>query len=203
MRNGRAGAGELRVRLEHPDELFEGRPPDVERGRAPEPPGIDRIRECFVLGRHAAPSTLTVELPAERATPEVESGIRRALARYCELGIARADHELVSIRRDGLSTMLSGAVVLAVGLLLSEAVIRTREFPKELRDFLGQGLFLVVAWVGLWYPLDTLFYSGRPYRAERRMLQTLSRIEVVVRPWSDPDGAAEEAAIAPRSPIRA
>ncbi len=197
MRNGRAGARELTIRLEEPDELFEERPGDVERGRAPEPPGIDRIRKQFVMRRHSAPARITIELPADRVTPEVERGVHQAFVRYCELGIARADYELASIHRDGISTLLSGAVVLAIGLILSEAVLRTRSFPKELRDFLGNGLFLVVAWVGLWYPLDTLFYSGRPHRAERRLLQALSRVEVVVRPWSAPAEVVEAATVAP------
>jgi hypothetical protein len=71
-------------------------------------------------------------------------------------------------------------------------VLRSK-VPKELRDFLGNGLFLVVAWVGLWYPLDTLFYAGRPHRAERKLLRALSDVELVVRP-AGADGGLVEAA---------
>lgn len=181
MRNGRAGAQEVTLRLNDPNELFEPRGPDVEAGRAPEPPAIEHIQDELRSHPRTAPPRLAVVLPAVKATPEVERGIKQAVARYCEAGIARAEHDTRALRREGLQTLVFGAVVLATGLLLSEAVMRTRSWPKELRDFFGNGLFLVVAWVGLWYPLDTLIFSGRPYRTELRMLRTLRQIEIVVR----------------------
>jgi hypothetical protein len=102
------------------------------------------------------------------------------VARYCEAGIVHAQHELAAIHRDGRRTLLFGAVVLFVGLLLSEAVLRSK-FPKEVRDFFGNGLFLVVAWVGLWYPLDMLVYGGQALRNERRVLRTIRDMEIRVR----------------------
>jgi hypothetical protein len=198
MRNGRAGAWEFTVRLEDPNELFEPRAADVERGRAPEAPAIEAIRYSFGAQRRQEPGTLTIELPPDKATPDVERGVRQAFVRYCEAGIASAERELGAISRDGWQTLLSGAVVLFIGLILSESVLRSK-VPKEFRDFLGNGVFLVVAWVGLWYPLDTLFYAGRPHRADRKLLAALSEVEVVVRPTGGDGGhveAAEAAAAA-------
>lgn len=196
MRNGRAGAWEFTVRLEDPNELFEPRPADVERGRAPEEPAIEEIRHSFATQRHPEPGTVTIEVPADKATADVERGVRQAVSRYCEAGIAQAERELAAISRDGWRTLASGAVVLFIGLVLSEAVLRSK-VPKELRDFLGNGLFLVVAWVGLWYPLDTLFYAGRPYRAERKLLHALSEVKLVVRPAGGHGGLVEAADGAP------
>jgi hypothetical protein len=200
MRNGGAGVWDFTVRLEDPNELFEPRAADVERGRAPEDPAIDAIRDSFGKHRRQEPGTLTIELPPERVTEHLERGVRLAFARYCEAGIAHAERELDAISRDGWQTLMSGAVVLFFGLILSEAVLRAK-IPKEFRDFFGNGLFLVVAWVGLWYPLDTLFYAGRPHRADRKLLQALSKVEVVVRPIGE-DGestVAREAAVAGQS----
>ena len=42
-------------------------------------------------------------------------------------------------------------------------------------------LFIVVAWVALWYPLDTLIYSGRPYRMQKSVLRTMQEMEITVR----------------------
>ena len=201
MRNGGAGAYEFAVHLEDPNDLFEPRPADVERGSPPEEPGIQRIRDELDASRRGTEVTVEIVLPADKATPEVERGVRRAIARYCEAGIARAEHDLKAIHRDGWRTFLFGAVVLAVGLLLSEAVLRERVIPKELRDFFGNGLFLVVAWVGLWYPLDTLAYGGQPYRHERKLLRALSQVEILVRPGGgEPSrGVGEPAALADQS----
>src|SRR5947209_9965028 len=96
MRNGRAGAYEFTVRLEDPNELFEPRAADVERGRAPEPPAIDAIRDSFGAHRRQEPGTLTIELPPDRATEDIERGVRQAFRRYCEAGIAQANRELAA-----------------------------------------------------------------------------------------------------------
>src|SRR5436305_14562634 len=93
MRKGRAGAVEVTVRIEHPDELFEARAADVEQGRPPEPPVIDRIREELSVRGRATAVTVTVELPEGKATPEIEDGIKQAVRRYCEIGILKDDYE--------------------------------------------------------------------------------------------------------------
>src|SRR5258708_37943066 len=125
MRNGRAGVWEFTVRLEDPNELFEPRPADVERGRAPEPPAIEEIRYSFGADRRQQPGTLTIELPADKATENVERGIRQAFRRYCEAGIAQAERQRAAVSRHGIKTLLSGTVVLFFGLILSEAGLRS------------------------------------------------------------------------------
>lgn len=45
-----------------------------------------------------------------------------------------------------------------------------------------------IAWIGAWYPLDTLINYTRPYRQTRKVLQALRKFPVVVRP----DGMAGE-----------
>jgi hypothetical protein len=180
MRNRRAGALELTVALSHPNELFEPPGFDVANGVPPRDPAIDRIRRELSAGPLRVPARLVVEVPADQATPEVERGIKQAIASYCEAGITSAESELRAVHRDGWQTLLLGAVLLAVGLFVSEEILSSGA-PKGIRDFFGNGLFLVAAWVGMWYPLDTLIYSGRPYRHERKLLRAMQATEVVVR----------------------
>lgn len=47
--------------------------------------------------------------------------------------------------------------------------------------YIANGLLLVTAWVGLWYPLDTLVHYGRPYKQELRALSRLRDAELVLR----------------------
>ena len=49
-------------------------------------------------------------------------------------------------------------------------------------DFLADGVILVVAWVGMWYPLDTLVYTNRPYKMENKALTALIDAEVRILP---------------------
>jgi hypothetical protein len=194
MRNRRAGAYEFMIRLEDPNELFEARAADVRRGMPPEEPGIQQIRDQLSARPSGGPVTLAIVLPAATATPQVERGLQRAVARYCEGGIARAEHELAATHRDGWRTLGLGLLVLGAFLGLSQWILKSK-IPAEMRDFFGNGLFVVAAWVGLWYPLDTLFYSGNPYRTERRLLRAIGELEILVRPEAveRPDHVAEPA----------
>jgi hypothetical protein len=64
---------------------------------------------------------------------------------------------------------------------IAEIVVRT-SLPQAVKDFLGSdGLFLVVGWVGLWYPIETLVYSPRPHRHEIAMLRVIREMQVDVR----------------------
>ena len=60
----------------------------------------------------------------------------------------------------------------------------SRSPVMTVRDFLGQGVFLVVAWVGLWYPLDTLLWTPRVQMRQRKALQAIRVMEVSVEPAS-------------------
>jgi hypothetical protein len=42
-------------------------------------------------------------------------------------------------------------------------------------------VFLVIAWVGLWYPLDTLVFSRRPLLREKRVLSAILTMDLTVR----------------------
>jgi hypothetical protein len=181
MRTSGAGVREVTVALGHPDELFEPAACDVANGAPPGVPGIEQVRRELSSGPLRAPIKLVVEMPTGQATPQVERGVKQAIAGYCRSGIAQAENELAAIRRDGTQTLIFGVIVLAAFLAASEAVLSSGA-PKDIRDFFGNGLFLVAAWVGMWYPLDTLIYSGRPYRFERRLLRAMSAMEIVVRP---------------------
>jgi hypothetical protein len=198
MRNGRAGVHEFIVTLDDPNDLFDPRPSDVLAGLPPRPPGIEQIRDELSAHPIKGPARVAIELPPDKATAGVEHAFRRAIARYCKEGIARAELELMGVRREGMQTFVFGAVVLCVGLFLSEAVLRSN-IPKELRDFFGNGLFLVVAWVGLWYPLDTLIYGAQPHRFERKVLRAMQTMEIEVRPAAEPPDRPSETLAADQS----
>ena len=46
---------------------------------------------------------------------------------------------------------------------------------------MGDGVLLVLAWVALWYPLDTLIWYGRPFTREIRVLRAMREMDVAVR----------------------
>lgn len=174
------GPGELQVELAEPDELFELRRSNVAGGAPLFSAGIDRIRSELSSGTVREPTRITIRLPREYATSQMEDGIRTALARYCDTRIRQEENELKAIHRDGRQALVLGVIILTVSLALSQVVLHSG-LPLGVRDFFGNGLFLVAAWVGMWYPLDMLIYAGRPHRMERKVLRTIRELEVAVR----------------------
>lgn len=181
MNGDRLEQDELRITLREPNELFDYGPPNVAEGNPGSYPGIDRIRNELSSGTLGKPLRLAVLLPRQHITSQTERGIRQAVASYCDAGIKRAQHELSAAQRDGWQTLLLGAIVLAAGLALSTIFTENR-WPQTIRVFFGDGIFLVIAWVGLWYPLDTLIYAGRPYKVELKLLRTIRELDISVRP---------------------
>ena len=182
MRNRSQPARELTLEFGEADEFFAGSESNAAAGRPPLPPGIDQIRE--ELDAHSLPDSLAtvIVLPRAQVKPGLSSDVARAVERYCEMGISKAENEIRMLRREGIRTLLIGLSLFVVFVSIAEAVVRA-DLPSPVRNFLGEdGLFIVVGWVGLWYPIETLLYSHRPYRREIAVLQTIRRMQIEVRP---------------------
>jgi hypothetical protein len=96
----------------------------------------------------------------------------------CDCAEPNREHDL--IWRQGLRSLVSGSLLFIVGILLSFAFTRpgVGEFAN---DLIGSGVFLVVAWVGLWYPLDLLFIAREQAKREISVLGKMLTLPVIVR----------------------
>ena len=84
------------------------------------------------------------------------------------------------IWRQGLRSLRPGTLLFLVGLLLSTDFLEP-DVPEFFQQVLGNGVFTVIAWVGLWYPLDLLLFARFPLRRELRALKALARMPIEVR----------------------
>jgi hypothetical protein len=182
MRNRSQPACELTLELGEADEFFAGSEPNVAAGRPGLPPGIDQIREELDAGSLPDALATVIVLPRAQVKPGLSADFARAVDRYCRMGIAKAENEIKMLRREGIRTLFIGLSLFVVFGILAETVVRTG-LPSPVRDFLGEdGLFVVVGWVGLWYPIETLLYSQRPYRQEIAVLRLIRRMQIEIRP---------------------
>ena len=182
MHNGSEPARELTLELGEADEFFAGSEPNVAAGRPGLPPGIDQIRE--ELDARSLPDALAtvIVLPSAQLKPGLSDDFARAVDRYCAMGISKAENEIKHLRREGFKTLLIGLTLFVVFVAIAEALAHT-SLPSPIRNLLAEdGLFIVVGWVGLWYPIETLLYSHRPYRQEIAVLQLIRRMQIEVRP---------------------
>ena len=173
----------IELQLNTPSELFELPTTDLFSEYRNWLTGVElAISELKAFSLRRREVVLRVSLPADEVTPEVGAHMARGLRRYCT-GRRRYNHnEVRALRHDGFGALFVGMLLLALGLLGSD--LFTRDTENELvQTFLGNGIFLVLAWVGLWYPLDTLVFAARPYLRESRALELLAdaTIEVVTR----------------------
>jgi hypothetical protein len=171
---------DVTLRLNKLEHLFDAPPAsEVLRRHALPVAGVDHLLDELRMGSSRPDVRTTIVLPASEIEADTERRVADALDRYCSARIERIDRELRALRREGLSSSWIGVLLLALGLMVSEA-FRRSSLTETVRVFFGEGLFVVVAWVGIWYPLDLLIYARRPYIRERRLLEAIRRAEVTV-----------------------
>jgi hypothetical protein len=170
---------ELVLRLDRLQDLFGPPALDEFGGAADLTSGIERVVAELKATRPATVH-LTILVAEPELTPGVEDRLAAAIRRYCTARIQALEHRRGALRHDGLTALLLGAPLLLVALLLT-ALVSQSGLPAFWRTFLGDGLLLVLAWVALWYPLDTLLWYGRPITHEIRVVDAMRRMPITVR----------------------
>ena len=177
---------ELVVHLATPEELLVVDPlapldaPAGEKVRGA--PGVDELLG-ELLGRAGVRRArrVVLTLPASIAAQDgLSVRLETALRRWCAARTERVERESRGQWRQGLWALRSGLVLFVVGLALSTDFLDP-EVPQYLQDLLGNGVFSVIAWIGLWYPLDLLFFARSPAKREMRALDALATMPVEVR----------------------
>lgn len=161
------------VRLRTPSELFSVGAPDLFDEAVRLRPGIEELETGLLWHRLPHGVSVDVHLPADQIGPDTAADLESALRRYCALRLEEMEQRLRIMRRDGLGALGVGLVIFGAGLYLSY-LLSQRRLPEAIRVVFGDGVFLVIAWVGLWYPLDTLVFAPRPLLRERRLLRLLA-----------------------------
>jgi hypothetical protein len=180
-RRPRSGGEDIIVALDRPAELFSVEPEAMLEREARIEPGADEIvNELLGRSRVQRRARIVVTLPAEQVTADIAETLHTALHRYCQARLARVRREIEVAWRQGLRSLGSGSILFVIGLLLSTGFLEP-DVPQFWQDLLGNGVFLVIGWVGLWYPLDLLFFARQPLKREAMIVEAISRMPLVVQ----------------------
>ena len=180
-RRGQRVGEDVIVTLYRPAELLSVDPEAMLERDARIEPGADEIvHELLGRSRVQRQARIVVMLPAEQITEGIVEKLHVALRRYCEARLARVQRETELAWRQGLRSLGSGSVLFLVGLLLSAGFLEP-DVPEFWQNLLGNGVFLVIGWVGLWYPLDLLFFARQPLKREARIIEAISRMPLLVQ----------------------
>ena len=173
---------DLVVALYRPAELLSVEPQAMLERDARIESGADEIvNELLGRSKVQRRARIVLTLPAEQVTQDTAETLRVALRRYCEARLARVQREIEVAWRQGLRSLGSGSILFIVGLLLSTGFLEP-DVPTFWQDLLGNGVFLVIGWVGLWYPLDLLFFARQPLKREALIVEAISRMPLLVQP---------------------
>ena len=183
---------EIVVDLGRPEDLLSADPEtlldDDPAGVARVVPGVEEVLSEILARRWLRKRrrvVLTLPAAALPEDPDDAAALGRRLAgataRWARARGERTVRETRVLWRQGVASLGSGTLLFVIGLVLSTNFLEP-DVPDYLQNLLGNGVFLVIAWVGLWYPLDMLFFARAPLRRELRALDSLSRMPVELRP---------------------
>jgi hypothetical protein len=183
QRDRRDPLADIVIELDDPAELFSVDPRTLLKGSTRIDSGMDELVERLLAQKRTA-SDQRIVLDIAECSDELATNLVESVRRYEELAMRRANRQHDLIWRQGMRSLISGSLLFATGIALS--YLFTRPMVGEFAiDLFGNGVFLVVAWVGLWYPLDVLFIAREQARREVRVLSTMLSMPVVVRTRAD------------------
>jgi hypothetical protein len=176
---------ELTLRLASTAELFSPPRLDQHGGTANLVSGVERlVTQLRSLPVEHRPRVV-LSVPSDELTDDAAARVRGSIARYCDERSEDLRQSRAAQVRDGIDALWIGLPILFVGLVLIEAIRRSGP-PDVITSFFADGLILVLAWVAVWYPLDTLLYYGRSARQELRAVEQLRELEVVLQAGDRP-----------------
>ena len=120
---------------------------------------------------------LNLVLPEEEIKEDTHEAVKQAIVRYCGLRLRQTQLELENQRREGFTALRIGSLLFLLGIALSYLLTRN-SIPDTVQAVLGNGVFLLIAWLGLWYPLDLLVFLRRPLIKRKRVLRALEAVDL-------------------------
>ncbi len=134
------------------------------------------------------PVRLEVELPESELVDGLVERFRATLRRYCDLRIRYDVRERRALRIGGVSALRVGLPLAIVGMLIT-AWSRTGD-ESSAATLVADHLGWVLAWLGLWFPLDQFLFYPLEHSREERALGLLRDADVVIQTYRPAPSAA-------------
>lgn len=170
---------DLTLRLGSVDDLFRTPNPECFRQTGRLQSGLDELLTTLKVERLPAQVRTTISFTDENSSIDGEE-LRRSVQAYCDLRLRDLDLELRAHRREERQSLTIGGVLFLLGIGLSAEFTQSL-WPPEVQSLLGDGIFLVLAWVGLWYPLDYFIFGRRPLVLDRKVLRAIRSMVITTR----------------------
>ncbi len=173
-------AAEVLLYLNTPQELFAVSPTDVLSSNGRLVSGMDELVQELTPRQLRPGLRAVIVLPQDQIAADTEKRLREAIERYCRQRLRQTSLARRAQWQDVMAAFRVGFVIFAAGILTSY-YFNGSGLATLTKLLLGDGFFLVIAWVGLWYPLDALVHYRRQSAREQQVLSFIDSMETVVR----------------------
>ena len=157
-------------------QLFNAMDPAPFRERDLDPNAVTYIVEWGREARAGEPLGLSVRLSREPATPDNTGMLRDAVHTYFQQRAVATRRQLRQLFRVGRISLLIAIAFLAAVIGVGEYL--TLRIDKESYGYLVKESLIIAGWVALWRPLEIFLYDWWPIRAEAKLLDRLSEMDV-------------------------
>jgi hypothetical protein len=171
---------EIILRLRVPEQLFEVAPADMFSAGGRLVNGIEELIGELTPRRLRPGLHVVVVLPRDQVNAETQARLQHAIRRYCRQRLRQTELIRSAQWQDVMSALRAGCALFVIAVLLSYYFNRSG-LSTLANQFIGDGFFAVVAWVGLWYPLDALVHYRRQTARDEKVLTFISSMDVSVR----------------------
>ena len=172
---GNAGAA-LELHVAELRQLFNAMDPAPFRERDLDPKAVSYILDWGREAPAGQPLALAVHLGREPVTPASAGMLRDAVQTYFRLRAVATRRQLRQLFRVGRVSLVIGVAFLGAAMVVGEFV--AGYFSKETYGSLIRESFVIGGWVALWRPLEIFLYDWWPIRAEARLHDRLSVMDV-------------------------
>jgi hypothetical protein len=142
--------------------------------------GVEYCISLLRSRRLRSPVRLQLSLPPAEIEDGLSDRFSVALRRYCNQRIRYNERERSAVRLGGVRSLVVGVPIAVVGYLL---VIFESRLVGPAGNIVLDTTGWVFVWVGVWFPLDTFFFTPLGYGRENRALQYLRDAEITVTAW--------------------
>lgn len=184
-RNGRRSS-DLSIRLASLDDLFRTPEPQLFTSTGRLISGMDELilalQGMRIPKRLRATIVLAGDAPGQSQQSDQQldqQSVAELIRRYCDLRLQEVELRMRGQGRQQRRAIIVGLLLFVFGVALA-GEFTDSYWPGEIKSLLGDGIFLVIAWVGLWYPLDYLAFGRQPLLQERKVLRALRGAEVTL-----------------------
>lgn len=174
------------IRVKTMRQLFDYRDPAPFRERDLDDDAADYLRGAVDELPRGEPVKVVVWIAEKEADDLTEREIVDAIRGHFEWERERIDDGLREHVRRAQFALVLGLVTLAAFLTLAE--LTSWLGPGHVRDILREG-FVIIAWVAMWRPVESLLYDWWPHVQRRRLRDRLLGAEISVHYRRGPEAS--------------